>query len=817
MPSGAAISPRRLPVLRLTTGTAGPQGNASATGPHGVHAALSMSSAAARGMNAVTAKSSVGTLATGGGVSNGSDSTSVTITNQSVGSPPPLLGLVKRKVGAVRGYAVSRSEQSVPEDTSVTPAARTGHFVRPALLARPTVAHGDFFRSDIEGLRAVAVGLVCVYHTGLGALPGGYVGVDIFFVVSGFLVTGVLVRELEAKGTVALGAFYARRIRRLVPAAATMMICLAVLGAALFTPVQRRELTVDLIASALYGANWKQIREATAYSAQGSEQSPLLHMWSLAVEGQFYFLWPVILLAVTLLGRRDLPSLRRRLTAVMAGCVASSYAFALWLATESGNAAYLSTATRCWELAAGGLLALVQPGRITWSKRHRSVLSWAAVVLIAVAAATLTDATPFPAPWGVMPVAGALLLIAAGDHHHVVNSSAVCVNRVLKSAPMRYVGRVSYPWYLWHWPVLVMARELRPDLPLWGGLLAVTASFVPAALTHHLVERPTLRKRHVAGGSHALVLGTACTAATLAAAALAWSNGSGVKLAELDDAKGAVALGHGPQIQQAADRLRPLPESAGLDLGSKEATACVLEQRGFLRSGECAFGDLSSRTTVVLFGDSHAHQYEPALSTIARKRGWRLLVLTKSGCSPADVRLFSAPLRREYRECAVWRANALERIRNEQPAMVITGNNDDKSVIANGERLGRRASAQALQEGYAHVLRRLKAMGTQVIVLGDNPHPTGNVPSCVSGAVGRLPDCAFPKRRGLPYELVSSRAARSVEGVTHIDPAAMLCGKGICPAVIGNVIVYRNGAHITATYMRTLTNWLDTQLPHTTR
>jgi hypothetical protein len=229
---------------------------------------------------------------------------------------------------------------------------------------------------------------------------------------------------------------------------------------------------------------------------------------------------------------------------------------------------------------------------------------------------------------------------------------------------------------------------------------------------------------------------------------------------------------------------------------------------------ECVYGNPSSKTTVVLFGDSHAMQWFPALNEIAKERDWRLVGLTKAACPPAQVHIYNASLRRVYRECDVWRERMLERIvQEENPSLIVTSSLPTYRPREEGKRLPRDASDEAMVEGYASTLRKLRSSGAAVALIEDVPHPNKNIPECVSRSLDHLERCAIPKDKALDYPKVNTRVAGEVEGVRLIDPTPMVCLEGTCPAVIGDVLVYRNGAHLTATYVRTLTPWLGKQLP----
>ncbi|MEO3763417.1 acyltransferase family protein [Streptomyces sp. B5E4] len=694
------------------------------------------------------------------------------------------------------------------------------------------------FRPDVEGLRAVALGLVLLYHAGVPWFPGGYVGVDVFFVVSGFLITGLLLSGAERHGAVSLLRFYGRRARRLLPAAAVVVLAVCLAAVQWMPPLERRNVAADAVGAALYVTNWQQAGRAVDYSAADAEASPLQHYWSLAVEEQFYLAWPLLVLAVlwtfrkvrgggtgpartggdgrpSLLGRFGL---RARLAVALGALAAVSFVHAVRLSAEEGGVAYFSTFTRGWELAVGGLLALVPAA--AWRRAlpaartgalAAGALAAAGLAAVAYAGLRFDDATRFPGPWGLLPVLGTAAVIAAG-----CGLAAHPVARLLSVPPLRYAGRISYSWYLWHWPAVVFVPlALDRELSVRWMLVVVAAAALPAALTHRLVEEPVRRARVLLPTPRALAVGAACTAATVLVAAGSWISAPTIALATAEQARGAAALADEDQPQRTAKALRPLPEKATDDRGKVHDDGCLAGQQE-TESGDCAYGNTGGSDTVVLFGDSHAMQYSPALEKITERRGLRLVTLTKSACTPAQVTVFNNQLQRTYTECDEWRDNALDRIEDERPALIITGTQDVKTVVEDGKRLSGKESAKAHQKGYEETMDDLLGTGATVLTLADNPYPPEDIPSCVSGAVRDLEDCAFSEADGYGYEPVSARANAKFDEVALIDPKPVMCKDGTCPAVIGNVIVYRNGAHITASYMETLTDWLDSQLPRVT-
>ena len=375
------------------------------------------------------------------------------------------------------------------------------------------------FRADVEGLRAVAVLLVVLYHAGVPGVTGGYVGVDVFFVLSGFLITGLLVRELRTTGTVSLRRFWARRVRRLLPVATLVLVVTTLASLVLLPPLDRGTVVGDARASALYVANgWFALTDADYTSPSG--RSPLLHLWSLSLEEQFYAVWPVLLLGVAAAGhgqgRRWWLGTRRRTVLVVTVLTAVSLALSAQLSSGLGPWAYYGLHTRAWELLVGAGLALAVPSVRRLPVRARAAAGWCGLGLVVGAALVLDDSTAFPGTAAGFPVLGTALLVVAGA------STTAGPSGWLSTPLPRYVGRLSYSWYLWHWPCLVLLAgvgrtgEDEPAPAARVVLLAVTVSLLLAVLTHHLVEQPVRHARGLTDRRTALGLGAALTALVVA-------------------------------------------------------------------------------------------------------------------------------------------------------------------------------------------------------------------------------------------------------------------------------------------------------------
>lgn len=687
------------------------------------------------------------------------------------------------------------------------------------------------FRPDIEGLRAVAVLAVVLFHAGVPGVVGGFIGVDVFFVISGFLITGLLWREVSTAGTVRLRRFYGARARRLLPASATVGVVTAIGSAVLLPPMQARTVIGDGIASALYVGNYRFILQTTDYFSTETPASPFQHYWSLGVEEQFYLLWPAMIIGTTWVVRRA----GRRTSApaassespylfvlVLVGAV--SFAVSLVLTDALPPAAFFSLSTRAWELAVGGLVALTATHWHRLPPLPAAIAGWGGLVVILLTCARLATTTPYPGTAALFPVLGTALVIGAG-----CAAPAQGVGRVLSLPPMRAVGRVSYSWYLWHWPVLLLAPPLLGHpLGLAGRLAAALVSGGLAVLTLRLIENPlrfAAPVRQSATGSLALgglatavavcvgvvllVLvplpvgrGPAAPALTVTAAPL--PAGRNVDLYD-------VAVQHAfVQVQAAvaasAD-LKAVPSNLDPPLADAEAEKSAMYLHGCLRDTlqvgqpECASGETASTTTVALVGDSNATMWSPALQLVAAQRRWRLETLGKAGCPLMNLPITHRRLHREYTECEQWRGQIIARLRVEHPRLVVLG----MLRRYQGAEDGLTSYDPAWIDSLTRLVQQLRDIGAEVLVLGPIPDPHSMVPICLSGHLDDATACSPPRLVAVNGPGIAAESdATKAGGGQYADITALFCTADRCPVIVGNTLVYRESKHLTVEYVRAL-------------
>jgi peptidoglycan/LPS O-acetylase OafA/YrhL len=672
-------------------------------------------------------------------------------------------------------------------------------------------ANASGFRLDIEGLRGLALILVLGTHADVSFLHGGFVGLDIFFVLSGFLITGLMLDEARKTGRVSLLRFYARRARRILPLAATVLGAILFVAALTLDPVRGSRVAGDAVAAAGYVVNWHFIARSTDYFAFNDPSvSPVQHYWSLAVEEQFYIAWPLLVVVALGLANRLRLRLRPLLWVVVLSLGGASLGYSIWFSPLHVDAAYLSTLTRVWEIGIGCALALALPAVIRLPRLAAAALAAAGLAAILWAATAYSQTSPYPGWRALVPTLATAAIIAAG-------TATVCSppTRLLMSSPLRYLGRLSYAWYLWHWPCLVFAAAFFGTLTPTQKLAVTALSGIPTIASHYLVEERFRRSRRLGRRPRlAIAVGAACTLSALGAGFAVASTRPTLPTAPPGEVLGArVVLAGNRTLEGSVDRIRPSPRNAWKDRGIVFAHCQLRVSSPPVSPGgdTCVFGDRSSKTTVVNIGDSHGLMYAPGLIALARKRHWRLVNLTRAGCTVAEVDFEP--------KCDAWRENMLERVAREHPSLVVVSTatqtiakSNRYAVVHDGKRLTRAQSEPYLAAGLTRTLRRLRQTGAKVVVIRDISGTPNGVVGCVAQHPHQLRKCAFaPHRpRALAFDV---RAAHRVPGVKLIDPLPVLCPNGSCPAVIGHALVYRNDYHLTATFSRTLAGWFARELP----
>jgi peptidoglycan/LPS O-acetylase OafA/YrhL len=681
--------------------------------------------------------------------------------------------------------------------------------------ARPAVerSSADSFRADLEGLRGVAILLVLAFHAGIPGFGGGFIGVDVFYVLSGFLITGLLLRERERTGRIGLRAFYARRARRILPAAAAILVVTLVAAALVISPLDLPPVARDAVAVALSAGNIRFALGATDYFAAGVAPSPFLHYWSLGVEEQFYLVWPALLIVAMRIGRP-----RPAAALALAAVVVVSYAAALWLTDYSAAWAFYSLPTRAWQLALGGLIAAGAAWHARIPDRVMIPVGWLGLAAIVAAGVLIDpDTMPYPGVAALAPTVGAAAVILAGGRGGPIAS-------LLARPWLRFLGKISFSLYLVHWPMLVLPAThlaIGEELPLALRIVLVLVSIVAAWASYRWIEEPFHRgRRWSVSAGRTVALGGAAIALTAvfafgvnvyAARGLdAYSGPPDGVVQATDDgtwppgpASTPGPIGPGPQ--PLARDLRPSLAAARADWERIQLDDCTLSNRE-TQPPDCVYGDAQGDRTVVLLGDSHAAQWFPALERIAKGERWRLIPYTKLSCRFLDMRMYSLIFKREYTECTTWRKLVIEELQRLKPDLVVVAAARDLQPMVP-------ADDDARLQGEA-MARFLVQVPGRIGILVDTPESNYDVPACLALHRDDVRPCetaravAFSSRH-----LVLEQAAADASGATLVDLSDTICWRDPCPVVSGRTLMWRDRQHFTATYAASLAGALFAALP----
>ena len=667
----------------------------------------------------------------------------------------------------------------------------------------PRPRKSSTFRPDIEGLRAIAILTVLAYHAGL-PVAAGFVGVDVFFVISGFLITGLLVSELWDSGRISWLRFVGRRIRRLLPAAVVVLAVTCLVSFLVVPGLRRRDIAVDVMAAAGYVVNWVLAGREVDYLASDVRPSPVQHFWSLAVEEQFYVVWPLLLIVLALVVRR--PGRRAVITALGA-LVTASFAWSVWASHTSPAPAFFTTTTRVWELGLGALLAVALARRTAPATAARWVapLGWGALVVLLAVAVALPKDVDWPGAWALLPTVPTAVLLWVGWR-----GAPTGPGRLLGSRPMVWVGGLSYSIYLWHWPVLILgewvAERAGWSLAPWARVALAVASVGPAWLSWRFVENPIhhgpwLRERPralLAAGLAMSLTGVlvALPLLPLRSPFTTTPEGDRPPLAQL----GAAVVVPGQPVRVAADPgwVTPDPLTAGTDRPDADVDRCQVAAAA-AEPVACSFGDPDGDRTIALVGDSKAMQWLPALQEAAKGAGWRIVTYGKSSCAFAAAPATQAG--RPYPECDAWNASVTRALTDDPPDVVVT------SGVARAAWSDHGPDHAPLVAGYAARWRALVDAEVPVVVIGDSPLSPDDLDVCAAWHPRDLDTCTFdaaPAVAGSGLPAQQEAVARSGQGTALLDLTPWICPGGRCPVVIGHVAVHRAGDHVTATYARTL-------------
>lgn len=670
-------------------------------------------------------------------------------------------------------------------------------------------ARESSFRPEIQALRAAAVLLVVVYHFWPSVLPGGYVGVDVFFVISGFLITGHLLREVERSGTVSLGAFWARRARRLLPAS-LLVIVVSAITTLLVVPITFwQDWFRQMAASVFYVVNWLLAVDSVDYLAAENNASPVQHYWSLSLEEQYYLVWPLLIILAAVVARRMLT--RRTVIVIMLVAVtAVSFALSVFLTIREPAMAYFITPTRVWEFGVGALIGFLPALTVgAW----RVAIAWAGIVGVVATGVLFTASTPFPGYTALLPVLSTAAVIWAGT-----TTQRWSLAHLSRFRPVQYVGDVSYSFYLWHWPLIVFAPfVLGRPMNLLDAFVLFAASFVLAALTKRFVEDPVRtaprltaarpRLTFAAVGA-AMVIALVAPGAGYVTAGAEERAGMARVQALLDqdaDCLGADAMADpGCENPDIDDEL--LPSLAAFKSDNSTAYDCYGTSTGSGEVESCTYeSDAADPLRVAVTGDSHGAMLSTALIPRLDELDWTLDTYVARGCSWAEPDFEAS--------CSAYRQALEDRFLQGDYDLIIV------AAFRGRDETGTKAAplAAARAEAWGTVIDA----GIPVVVVADNPLVPDDMVDCIvmnPVEAAERDACVLPRDR-LDWPIDSLPLAAEQEPRAHlIELDDLYCDDEGCPMVIGNTIVYRDAHHMSATFLRTLSPHLidriEDALPH---
>lgn len=636
------------------------------------------------------------------------------------------------------------------------------------------------FRADIQGYRALAVLLVLVYHARVPLVSAGFIGVDVFFVISGFLITSHLLKSLKANG-LKLSDFWARRARRLLPASFTVLLVSALLGMVLLPPVSVPDMLRDAVATSVYAPNILFAIRGVDYLATDTP-SLFQHYWSLGVEEQFYFLWPLVLWGIFALCKRSVRSVGLVIAILSAGSFVLSVAVTDWRQPW----AFFLLPTRAWEFGIGALVAIAvgaiaRAGGVIW----RTWVGWGSFLGLVLASLVLTDETSYPSWYAGLPV----LLTAAGILTGAgAAGQRTSVSRLLGTAPFQYLGKISYSLYLVHWPLLILAQAWlgpRQELPVWASVALCLISVPIAHLLWKYVEEPGRRARWAIVATPARVLTiTVAGAAAIAVGALVTST------MIVSRPPSAVHAASQTQLSKNPVPAAVVPEDLVVDLLAVRDDNPVIYSDGCHRSPDsvdsegCRIGTNAQAPTVALFGDSHAASWHPALAALAENGAIQLDSHTKSGCPSVGE---PDP---DYPQCQEWRDAVLDGLRGKHPDVVIIANATNRKSL----------EPPTFKTHLEETIHQLPET-TQVIIMSDVPYLSFDPVECLSSYPEDADSCVESAAKTIVSEMEDTlRLVAEETGAFYLDVRPYLCADDACPVLTGNTVMYRDQHHLTASF-----------------
>jgi len=659
---------------------------------------------------------------------------------------------------------------------------------------------------EIQGLRAIAVLGVVLYHANFKWIPGGFLGVDVFFVISGYLISQLIVKEIASTGKINLANFYARRLRRLLPAAILVIISTIAVGKNLVSPVRYRDLGFDALSSIFYGSNYRFYLSQTDYLNIGEKPSLFLHFWSLAVEEQFYLFWPILLFIGWQFFKRFGVFL------ILLVALVSSFYYSFEITETDPLLAFYSLPSRVWEFALGALTFLVVSKISNIYRFIRFLFGWVGLSALIYSMLIIKDSQPFPGTVALIPTLATAGVIAASSKGKFFCSFII-------TNPIFYgIGAVSYSLYLWHWPLFqLMGEVIGPEFNEINLIIYSVILTTLTVATYFVVEKPIRDyKRLARRASYGFAWGGAVSfiAVLLALNIIGTLDGltnptRSNLIAQTNSNSVVTSPSPTPSVVISENKelgLRtnyPKGTSTPIDLATVTKvyydTSCQSKTKD-INPKNCVYGDPNGSRNLILFGDSHATQWMPALNAIGLKNNFKITAFTKSGCPAANLSVlyeFKPGQYREYPECAIWRSNVIAELSAlpnlDLIILAATSSYDDGKDS--------KRNLDYWVNGYESTISNLQKYRDKIIILNDTPHPgSPSALDCLGKNLATPSNCDMSVSQTVDQinRLDALNQIGLQNSIPIVNPVPWLCNQSICPAVLDGIPAYVDASHLSA-------------------
>lgn len=647
------------------------------------------------------------------------------------------------------------------------------------------------FRPEIEGVRVFAAFLVAIYHIWFATVSGG---VDVFFIVSGYLITLSLLNRLENNNRIDYFEYILGLMRRLFPLAFIVLFFIIIFSFLVMPQFQWAQIIQEVFASALYYENWQLALNSIDYLAQNNEASPLQHFWALSIQGQFYISWPLVILLAYFLAKKILKTpIRKTLLTILVLIFLLSISYSIYITNKNQPWAYFDTFARVWEFSLGGIVALLLP-YLRFNKTISFFIGWIGLLIICFTGIILPVSDVFPGYAALLPISGVILVIISAE-----NSSRYAVERFLSKRPFQYLGGISYGLYLWHWPLLIYYYVLfqTDEVPFLDGIILIGVALILSILSTKLLETP-IRKLSVRKDRTKLlgIVGTLLISVLLFNSVWSYYYKSEghlfVASHKLEDYPGALELLEGVEVN---------PDLDPIMMGEDDDSALPF----FYKDKNC-FSNVQTETevkicsytksknpdfTIALVGGSHSGHWFPALYELTDSLNFQIDLYNKDGCRfTADEA--GGPI---TESCYEWNRDVIHVLQENKPEIVFTTANINVG--------------STVPIGYIEQWVQLKD-SSLIFAVRDNPRMAEKVPLCLE--TKSVEECSMPRDQVLSEVLPWENTEGIPENVIFSDLSDAFCDNEMCYAVIGNIIVYRDEHHITNLYAKTMADYLGEHL-----